>query len=992
MFAQVTNPPIDSIREELVMSLMTFMGNSGNILTTLPQHSHLIKLRHPILSNEDLESIRALNTKKFSTTTLQIGFSALENTGTLEKALEHLCDTAEMAIEKQKSLIVLSDRNLPDHMVPIPSLLAVSAVNQRLSRKGARTGASIIIETGEAREVHHMALLLGYGATAINPYLAFETVADMAIRKVLDRDMSVTAALENYINALCKGLMKIMSKMGISTLRSYRNSQVFEVIGLSNDIIEKYFTGTASRIGGIDLEGITSEAMMRYVTAHGKRQNTSRLLPSGGQYKFRKDGERHLWTPESISKLQLATRRNDTALYKEYARLINNQTKKQNTLRGLFQIKEAVAVPIDEVEPASEIMKRFVTSAMSFGSISKEAHETLAIAMNRIGGMSNSGEGGEDPERYKLQGNGDNRCSSIKQVASGRFGVTIDYLVSAKELQIKIAQGAKPGEGGQLPGHKVDSEIARVRHSTPGVTLISPPPHHDIYSIEDIKQLIFDLKNANPDARISVKLVSEVGVGTIAAGVAKGCADMILISGYDGGTGASPLSSIKHAGVPWELGLAETQQTLVLNKLRTRVRIQADGQMKTGRDVIIAALLGAEEFGFATAPLVVCGCVMMRKCHQNTCPAGIATQDPELRKRYAGKPEYIINFFKMIAEEVREYMASMGFHKLDDLIGRSDLLEINNAIDFWKARGLDFSKIFNRSGIKDPSQVRCMEKQNHEIDDVLDKQLIRDAAKAIKFRKAVEIVSPIRNVNRATGTMLSGEIAKRYGGTGLLDDTIVCRFKGAAGQSFGAFGIKGITFILEGESNDYLGKGLSGAKIIVKPFSENKFNPSENVICGNVLLYGATSGDVYIYGRAGERFAIRNSGVHAVVEGVGDHGCEYMTGGRIVILGETGVNFAAGMSGGIAYVYDPDRKFDGRCNLDMVDLELVEIKADIEELKGMIKKHFAYTGSKKADFILSQWESEVHSFVKVFPMEYRRALGFMSRDNDATKIEEVVDG
>ncbi|MDD4869498.1 MAG: glutamate synthase large subunit [Kiritimatiellae bacterium] len=992
MFAQVTNPPIDSIREELVMSLMTFMGNSGNILTTLPQHSHLIKLRHPVLSNEDLESIRALNIKNFGTTTLQIGFSALEKIGTLEKALEHLCDTAEMAIEKQKSLIILSDRNLPDHMVPIPSLLAVSAVNQRLSRKGARTGASIVIETGEAREVHHMALLLGYGATAINPYMAFETVADMAIRKVLDCDLSVAKALENYISALCKGLMKIMSKMGISTLRSYRNAQVFEVIGLSNDIIEKYFTGTASRIGGIGLEGIASEAMTHYAAAYDKLPGTSSLLPSGGQYKFRKDGERHLWTPESISKLQLATRRNDTALYKEYARLINDQTKKQNTLRGLFRIKKAAAVPIDEVESAAEIMKRFVTSAMSFGSISKEAHETLAIAMNRIGAMSNSGEGGEDPERYKPLMNGDNLCSAIKQVASGRFGVTIEYLVNAREIQIKIAQGAKPGEGGQLPGHKVNGEIAKVRHSTPGVTLISPPPHHDIYSIEDIKQLIFDLKNANPNARISVKLVSEVGVGTIAAGVAKGCADMILISGYDGGTGASPLSSIKHAGAPWELGLAETQQTLVLNKLRSRVRIQADGQMKTGRDVIIAALLGAEEFGFATAPLVVCGCVMMRKCHQNTCPVGVATQDPELRKRYTGRPEYVINFFRMIAEEVREYMASTGFRKLDDLIGRSDLLEINNAVDFWKARGLDFSRIFNRPGIKDPSPVRCIEKQNHEIDDVLDKQLIKDAAKAIKFGKTVEIVSPIRNVNRATGTMLSGEIAKRYGSTGLPDDAIVCRFKGAAGQSFGAFGIKGITFILEGESNDYLGKGLSGAKIIVKPFSANKFNPSENVICGNVLLYGATSGDVYIYGRAGERFAIRNSGVNAVVEGVGDHGCEYMTGGRVAILGETGVNFAAGMSGGIAYVYDPDRKFDGRCNLDMVDLELVEIKTDIEELKGMIKKHFEYTGSKKSEFILSQWESEVHSFVKVFPMEYRRALGFMSRENDATKIEEVVDG
>ena len=992
MFAQVTNPPIDPIREELVMSLMTFMGNPGNILTTMPQHAHLIKLNHPILSNEDLERIKSLNVRNFGTTNLQIGFPAKGGIGALHEALEKLCDQAEIAVEEQKPLVILSDRDLPVHLAPIPSLLAVSAVNQRLSREGLRTGASIIVETGEAREVHHMALLLGYGATAINPYMVFETVADMAIRKILDKDLGVAKALENYISALCKGLMKIMSKMGISTLRGYRCAQVFEAIGLRNDVVDKYFAGTASRIGGIGLEEIAAEAIARYDAAYDKSPSATSILQAGGQYKYRKDGERHLWTPESISALQLSTRRNDVKLYREYSRLINDQTKKQSTLRGLFKFKKTESVQIEEVEPASEIMKRFVTSAMSFGSISREVHETLAVAMNRIGAMSNSGEGGEDPSRYTLMSGGDNKCSATKQVASGRFGVTIEYLVNARDLQIKIAQGAKPGEGGQLPGHKVNEEIARVRYATPGVTLISPPPHHDIYSIEDIKQLIFDLKNANPNARVSVKLVSEVGVGTIAAGVAKGRADMILISGYDGGTGASPLSSIKHAGAPWELGLAETQQTLVLNNLRGRVRLQSDGQLKTGRDVIIAALLGAEEFGFATAPLVVCGCVMMRKCHLNTCPVGVATQDPELRKRFAGKPEYVINFFRMLAEEMREYMALLGFRKLDEMIGRSDLLETNDAINFWKAKGLDFSKVFSRADLSGRSPVRCIEKQDHEIDDILDRKLIKRSACSIDSGGRVEIELPIRNVNRATGTMLSGEIARRYGSGGLPDDTIVCRFNGAAGQSFGAFGVKGLTLILEGEANDYLGKGLSGAKIVVKPYAGMRVDPSKNIICGNVLLYGATSGELYIHGRAGERFAIRNSGVSTVVEGIGDHGCEYMTGGRVAILGETGVNFAAGMSGGIAYVYDPDRQFDGRCNLDMVDLELVETKGDVDELKGMIRKHLDQTGSKRAEYILNHWETEIHSFVKVFPMEYRRALGLMSKEDEATKREEVVNG
>lgn len=982
LFAQVTNPPIDPIREELVMSLMTFMGNSANVLTDDPRNCRLIKLMHPILSNEDVEHIRALNLPRFTVTTIQTGFPGDGGEYAFEEALEKICNSAEVAAANRQALIILSDKDMPEHVSPIPILLAVSAVNQRLISKGARTGTSIIVETGEAREVHHMALLLGYGATAINPYLAFDTVADMAETKMLGDEVDVPKALDNYVQALTKGLLKIMSKMGISTLRSYRSAQVFEAIGLDSGLVDKYFKGTSSRIGGIGLAGIYREVKERYDAAVSDAPDAPMILPSGGVYKFRKDGERHLWTPASISKLQQATRKNDVNLYREYAALINDQAKQQSTLRGLFKFKfkDAKPVPIEEVEPVEEIVKRFVTSAMSFGSISREAHETLAIAMNRIGAMSNSGEGGEDPDRYKLMENGDNKCSAVKQIASGRFGVSIEYLVNAKELQIKIAQGAKPGEGGQLPGHKVNEEIARVRYSTPGVTLISPPPHHDIYSIEDIKQLIFDLKNANTDARISVKLVSEVGVGTIAAGVAKGKADMILISGGDGGTGAAPLSSIKHVGIPWEIGLAETQQTLVLNHLRSRVRLQADGQMKTGRDVVIAALLGAEEFGFATAPLVVCGCVMMRKCHENTCPVGCATQDPELRKRYTGKPEYVVNFFRMLAEEVRENMAQLGFRKIDDMIGRADLIETNGAIDFWKSRGLDFTALLSGGQRRDGTVVRCEEKQDHDIDSVIDLELIKQCSAAINEGKKTEIEMSIRNVNRTVGTMLSGVIAKKHGGIGLKDDTITCTFNGSAGQSFGAFAIKGVTMILQGESNDYLGKGLSGAKIIVKPFAGHTFDPSENIICGNVLLYGATSGEVYINGCAGERFAIRNSGVNAVVEGIGDHGCEYMTGGRVVILGETGVNFAAGMSGGIAYVYDVNAVFDGRCNLDMVDLEHLDVD-DERELKRMIKGHYKYTKSPKAKSILDNWQSSLAHFVKVLPMEYRRVLGRMSKED-----------
>ncbi|MBW1949448.1 MAG: glutamate synthase large subunit [Deltaproteobacteria bacterium] len=992
LFAQVTNPAIDPVREELVMSLMTFIGNPGNILTEVPQNSRLVKLKHPILSNDDLVRLRSLDVVGFRAKTLPMGFPKGGGGRALKSALEKLEQQCETAIREGFSLLILSDRDLAEDTVPVPALLAVSAMNQRLADKGLRTSAGLILETGEAREVMHIALLLGYGATAVNPYLAFETIAAMAIRNELGKPLGVGVALENYIKAICKGLLKIMSKMGISTLRSYRSAQVFEAVGLNSDVVETYFRGTGSRIEGIGLEEIAKEANDRYEAAHRNDPGAAGILPSGGFYRLRRDGERHQLNPETITLVQRAVRENDPQLYRRYAALINEQNRRISTLRGMFRFKETASVPLEEVEPAEEIIRRFATSAMSFGSISREAHECMAIAMNRMGAMSNSGEGGEDPERYKPLPNGDNRCSAVKQVASGRFGVTAEYLVNARELQIKIAQGAKPGEGGQLPGHKVNEEIARVRHSTPGVTLISPPPHHDIYSIEDLAQLIFDLKNANPAARISVKLVSEVGVGTVAAGVAKGKADMILISGFDGGTGASPLSSIRHAGASWELGLSETQQTLVLNRLRDRVRLQADGQMKTGRDVVVGALLGAEEFGFGTMALVVMGCVMMRKCQANTCPVGIATQDPELRKFFSGKPEHLQNYFHMVAEEVREYMARLGFRKLDEMVGRSDLLDMNPAIDFWKAKGMDLSRILHRPAAPPGVAPRCVSPQRHEIANVLDRELIREAGAALETGKKVVIERPIRNRNRTVCTMLSGEIAKRYGHQGLPEDTITIRFRGSAGQSFAAFGARGLTVILEGDANDYVCKGLAGAKVILKPPPGTRYDPSENIIAGNVILYGATAGEMYINGRVGERFAIRNSGACAVVEGVGDHGCEYMTGGRVVILGEAGINFAAGMSGGIAYVYDPGRVFDARCNLDMVDLELVTEAEDIEELREMIRRHGKYTGSEKAGRILRNWEAELPFFVKVFPMEYRRVLGKMMREDEATERQEVQHG
>ncbi len=992
LFAQVTNPAIDPVREELVMSLMTFIGNPGNILSETPQNSSLIKLSHPILSNDDLNRLRDFDREGFRAVTLPMGFPAGSSGRGLEMALEHLGELCDEALSRGCSILILSDRNLPEKTTPIPSLLGVSAVNQLLVRKGVRTGSGLVVETGEAREVMHMALLLGYGATAVNPYLAFESIAAMGLRQELTKSQHTGLAIENYIKALCKGLLKIMSKMGISTLRSYRSAQVFEAVGLKTSLVEKYFPRTGSRIEGIGLDEIAAEANARYDQALNNAPDASEILPSGGHYRLRTDGERHLLNPGSITLLQRAVRENDHRIYERYAELINDQSEKLCTLRGMFRFKKTRPVPLEEVEPATEIMKRFVTGAMSFGSISRETHETIAIAMNRIGGMSNSGEGGEDPARYVPLPNGDNLSSAIKQVASGRFGVTTEYLVNARGLQIKVAQGAKPGEGGQLPGHKVNDEIARVRHATPGVTLISPPPHHDIYSIEDLSQLIFDLKNVNPEADVSVKLVSEIGVGTIAAGVAKAHADMVLISGYDGGTGASPLSSIRHAGAPWELGLSETQQTLVLNGLRSRIKVQTDGQLKTGRDVIIAALLGAEEFGFATTVLVALGCVMMRKCHTNACPVGIATQDPELRKNFAGKPEHVQNFFTFVAEEVRVLMADLGFRKLEDLVGRADLLETNKAVDFWKARGLDFTKVFYRPETEAKSPIRCIEPQLHNLEDILDRELIALAKGAIDSGKKAVIEKPIRNVNRTTGAMLSGLIAKKYGHAGLPEDTITCRFHGAAGQSFGAFGVKGLTMILEGEANDYLGKGLSGAKIVVRPPEAIGFDPSKNIIAGNVILYGATAGEVYLHGTAGERFAIRNSGATAVVEGVGDHGCEYMTGGRVVVLGDTGINFAAGMSGGIAYIYDPEQRFDSRCNLDMVDLELVEEMRDEAELKRMIERHYEHTGSALAARILHDWEANLPFFVKVFPMEYRRVLGKMSKEDQATEREEVQDG
>ncbi len=995
LFAQVTNPPIDSIREKLVMSLESFIGPEKNILEQSPKHSHKLRVRNPILTNTDLEKIRDISINSFKTKTIYTFFDALSGKEGFVQALDRVCFESEYAIEQGYSFIILSDRGIDKDNVALPALLAVSAIHQYLVRKTVRSQVALVVESAEPREVHHFALLFGYGADCINPYLAYETVEYLVRQKEIK--LEPKTALKNYIKAITDGILKILSKMGISTLRSYRGAQIFEALGLDNEFIDRYFTGTVSRIGGVSLEGIVEETLERHRQAYALRSTDADYLSSGGVYQWKKDGEFHLWRPESIAALQEATSRGDYEKYKEFARLINDQSSNPVTLRSLLEFsgsasggKKITPVPIDEVEPVHSILKRFVTGAMSFGSISGAAHETIAIAMNRIGGKSNTGEGGEDPNRFVSLPNGDSRRSAIKQVASGRFGVTINYLVNADEIQIKISQGAKPGEGGQLPGHKVSEIIARTRYTTQGVTLISPPPHHDIYSIEDLAQLIFDLKNANPVARVSVKLVSEVGVGTVAAGVAKGHADMILISGGDGGTGASPRSSIRYAGLPWELGLAETHQTLLLNNLRSRVRLQADGGMRTGRDVAIAALLGAEEYGFCSAVLVVIGCVMLRHCHLNNCSLGVATQDSILQKRFRGRPEYIVNYFHFIAQELRQIMADLGLRTVNEMIGRCDLLELNRKIVPEKAKGVDYSRILYNPKLPEHIGRYCKEKQDSGLDNVLDRKLIQIWENCLQKNEPVKALLNINNTNRAAGALLSGEVCRRCGDNVLLEDALYFKFKGIAGQSFGAFLAKGITFELEGLANDYIGKGISGGKIIVYPDSRINYKADDNIIAGNTSFYGAISGEAYINGIAGERFCVRNSGLYAVVEGVGDHGCEYMTGGRVIILGRTGRNFAAGMSGGIAYVYDEDASFKERCNLDMVELE--HIKADDRDtIYHLLSHHVKYTRSTKAKKILDALNVELKRFVRVMPLEYKRILEGAKLE-EKLNIAEAIDG
>jgi glutamate synthase domain-containing protein 2/glutamate synthase domain-containing protein 1/glutamate synthase domain-containing protein 3 len=977
MFAQVTNPAIDPIREDLVMSLYDYIGREGNILDETPQLCHTLKKRHPIVTNWNLEKLRRVSWGDFLATTLPMLFRVDGGEKRLQEAVDSLCRRASLAIKSGYTLLILSDRGVDEEYAPIPTLLALSAVHNHLVREKTRNQVALIVETGEPREVMHFALLMGYGASAINPYLAIETLGDLHAKGYFPREYTFEKVLRNYIKAVDKGLLKVLSKMGISTLQSYCGAQIFEAIGLNKLVVERYFTGTSSRIEGVGLEVLAREALMRHKFAMQPPAESDTELEIGGSYQYRDRGERHLLNPLTISKLQHAVRQSSFSTYQEFARIANEQSRNLYTLRGLLDLHPAgPPVPIEEVEAAAEIVKRFATGAMSFGSISKEAHETLAIAMNRIGGRSNTGEGGEDEARFKPDPNGDWRRSAIKQVASARFGVTTNYLVNADDLQIKIAQGAKPGEGGQLPGHKVDEVIARVRHSIPGVGLISPPPHHDIYSIEDLAQLIYDLKNVNPQARISVKLVAESGVGTVAAGVAKAHADVILISGYDGGTGASPISSIRHAGIPWELGLSETQQTLVMNDLRSRIRLQVDGKLQTGRDVAIAALLGAEEFGFATLPLISMGCIMMRKCHLNTCPVGVATQDPVLRKKFRGQPEHVINFFFYIAEDLRQIMAQLGFRKLDEMVGRVDCLTQRRDIDHWKAGGLDLSAVLYNPHVPTRVGRHCTIKQDHGLEKSLDYQLIGHAHEALDRGKKVSISLPIRNTHRAVGAMLSGEIARRYGEAGLPDDTIRAQFTGSAGQSFGAFLAKGVTLTLEGEANDYVGKGLSGGRLIIYPPRNSSFQPEENILVGNVVLYGATSGEVFFNGMAGERFAVRNSGATAVVETVGDHGCEYMTRGTVVVLGKTGRNFAAGMTGGIAYVLDETGEFVRvRCNRASVDLDPVIDPQDIDLIHSLITRHAELTESPRAKWILDNWETMLPKFIKVFPHEFKRVLG-----------------
>ncbi|CAK0777676.1 glutamate synthase subunit GltB [Azospirillaceae bacterium] len=997
-FAQVTNPPIDPIREELVMSLVSLIGPRPNLLGVEQTETHWrLKALQPILTDEDMAKIRHITDQvaAFNTRTLGIAYPAAEGAAGMGPALDRLCTAAVEAVNSGKNILVLSDRSVSADRIAIPALLATAAVHHHLIRHGLRTSTGLVVETGEAREVHHFALLAGFGAEAVNPYLAFETLLDRKARLGVDSEK----IRKNYIKAVGKGLLKVMSKMGISTYQSYCGAQIFDAIGLATAFVNRYFTGTSSTVEGVGLAEIAEETVRRHRLAFGDAPIYRHALDVGGQYGYRIRGEDHAWTPESVAKLQHAVRANNLESYEEFSRQINDQAERLLMLRGLLDFKAGTPVPLEEVEPVSEIVKRFATGAMSFGSISREAHTNLAIAMNRIGAKSNTGEGGEEPERFTPMANGDSARSAIKQVASGRFGVTTEYLVNADDIQIKMAQGAKPGEGGQLPGHKVALPIARVRHSTPGVTLISPPPHHDIYSIEDLAQLIHDLKNVNPQARISVKLVSEVGVGTVAAGVAKAKADHVTISGYDGGTGASPLSSITHAGSPWEIGLAETHQTLVHNKLRSRIAVQVDGGLRTGRDVVVGALLGADEFGFATAPLIASGCVMMRKCHLNTCPVGVATQNPELRKRFSGQPEHVVNYFFFVAEEVRALMAKLGFRTFNEMVGRLDRLDMRKAVKHWKAKGLDFSRLLAMPETKPGVRIFNCEQQNHGLDKALDQLLIAQAQTALESGKPVKIAATVRNVNRTVGAMLSGEVARRYGHRGLPEDTISIKARGVGGQSFGAFLAHGVSIELEGTANDYVGKGLSGGRIAIYFPPEAKLEAMENILIGNTVLYGAITGECYFSGVGGERFAVRNSGAVAVVEGVGDHGCEYMTGGAVVVLGETGRNFAAGMSGGVAYILDERGDFALRCNKSMVDLEVVSEEAsspawadgkkdgvtvaqimenplrhDAARLRVLIERHLHYTNSVRARRILAEWDAYLPKFVKIMPIDYRRAL------------------
>jgi glutamate synthase domain-containing protein 2/glutamate synthase domain-containing protein 3 len=992
LFAQVTNPPIDSIREEVVMDESVMLGSEGNILEATPEHCHRLRVPRPVVTNDELERIRHVYQGDLKATTLSTVFQVKKNEKgeivhagrTLKRALDNLFQQADEAIEQGYTILVLSDRDVNKENIPMPILLACSGLHHHLIRQGTRTKVSLVCETGEAREMHHFAVLIGYGANVINPYLAFETLENEINNGDYPGNITYGEAHKNFFKATRKGLFKIISKMGISTIQSYCGAQIFEAVGLGQEFIDRYFTATPSRIGGIGLKTVAEEMIRRHKTAYPDQAVSDDMLDEGGEYHWRKSGEHHQLNPKTIALLQHATRSGNYKIYQQFAQFVNEQQTNLANIRGLLKLKSGKSIPIKEVEPASEIVKRFATGAMSYGSISKEAHETLAIAMNRMGAFSNTGEGGEDASRYKKDPNGDWRRSRIKQVAQGRFGVTIEYLVNSDQMQIKMAQGAKPGEGGQLPGHKVSKEIASTRHTTPGVGLISPPPHHDIYSIEDLAQLIHDLKNANAEADVSVKLVSEIGVGTIAAGVSKGKADHVLISGFEGGTGASPQTSIKHAGLPMELGIAETQQVLVMNDLRGRIRVQTDGQLKTGRDVVIAGMLGADEFGFSTIALITMGCILLRKCHLNTCSVGIATQDKELRKRFAGQPEHVVNYFMFVAEEVREIMAELGFRTFNELIGRVDMLEVRKVINHWKAKGIDLTNILHKPDVPKGTAIRHVAGQDHGLDKALDNRLIESCREAIEHKKSIRFDCDIQNTNRTVGTMLSSKIARKYGLAGLPNDTIQIHFHGSAGQSFGAFLSRGVTLTLEGDANDYVGKGLSGGKLIVYPPSKAGFVPEENILVGNVVLYGAVLGEAYFRGIAGERFCVRNSGAHAVVEGVGDHGCEYMTGGRAVILGRTGRNFAAGMSGGIAYVWDMDGDFASRCNMGMVELFPVKEEKDVEELRVLVTNHSQYTKSTVAKRVLDNWNTFLPQFIKVYPTDYRNVI----EEAEKLKLEE----